>query len=421
MYASFPSVDWMPLTVAVLKIAAITVLIGGGTIAAEMEPVDLAVIEVVAGRSASDSVFVGLRSLDRVCTGFASLRDDWVMELDGDTLVVRYGDRSSLEDRDGCGFGPLLVPQWPGFQTALSAEKFVGTVPAGVSNLRLEFSMRVCEDPIVRPCEPIVVRQVLAEASIETLPRSAARLESGAWRHDPGVGVFGRPGPSLQVREDGNGLGIVWIGGAVDGGSEWVFSGGQLSDAAAALPAYAPIAGGCRVCQFPDIEMTTLDGSLDVWIRSATEIWISLPGTAGLAMSAWRPWAIRSEVRITWLDSLLFPEFGELQREAYMADLAGEWIDIDRQVAVTDGRLTIQDIEVGIESVSYRVFWSDGSGSILCGPDGDCLLVDESNNREIRFRISAVGAEKIYSPQVPCRSLSTCDGQDGGLFLIRGG
>lgn len=413
-----PSVIWMPLIMSTFNLAGVLVVLAGGMADANGE---VAVTELVAGRSGSESVFVGLSVISRSCTGFGARRDDWVMELMGDTLVVRYGDESSLEDLDGCAFGPLVVPQWPSIQVALSAEKFIGEVSADVSSVRLEFARRSCDEPASGSCNPIVVREVLAETTIQDLPRDAARLEAGAWRQDPGVGVFGRPGPSLQLREDGTGLALVWIGGRTEGGADWVFAGGQLSNAAATLQAYVPVSGGCPSCLVPDMEMELLDDSLDVWIRGATEVWISLPGTSGLPMSPWRPWSIRQEIRFTWLDGESFPALGDVAREAHMADLAGEWLDVDRQFAVTDGRLLFSARDGDIRFVGWDVSWDGGSGSLLCGPEGNCLLVDNATGRELRFRISAVGAERIYSPQVPCRSASTCDGIDGGLFLVRGG
>jgi len=390
-------------------------------LAAGTSPGDIFVTEFTAGRSSSGSVFVGVSTVDRVCSFFGALRDDWVMELEGSTLVVRYGDRSSLEDVGNCGFGPLVVPQWPGLQVALSAEKFVGAVPEDVTNVRLEFARQACEEPEPAACNPVVVRQVLAETTIQSLPRSAARLESGAWRPDPGVGVLGRPGPSMQVREDHAGLAFVWIGGGDGGGPDWVFSGGPVGDAAAALPAFAPISGGCRTCRVPDMDMALLEGSFDVWIRGTTEVWISLPGTMGFAMEAWRPWAIRKEISFGWFDDVSFPDFGGVMRNAQLADLTGEWIDVDRQLALADGRITVQPNGDDVRADGWSASWIGGSGSIRCGDRGICTFTDDGSDRELQFRISGVGAENIYSPQVPCRSTRTCDALDGGLFLVRGG
>jgi hypothetical protein len=378
--------------------------------------------EVFAGRAFDGTVFVGIGYRDPICVGFASDKSDWAMELTDSTLVVRYGDKTVASGSvGGCGFPPSAIHQSPSIQVALSAAKYVGNVPISVEQVRLEFTEEICTSPS-GPCDPIVSQRILAEVPLSPMPRTAARLEAGVYKQRPGVGPLGSPGPNLQVREDRNALSLVWIGADDDGDADWVFAGGRVLDSAAALPAYSSAAGACGYCRPPDLQMVQLQETLDVWIRNVNEIWVTRPGAGPRPMEHWRPWSIRSESELNWL--LTEPISGVRIDLGYalVSDLAGEWIDVDRVLAKADGRLVFRAIGGNISSfpeLRYEVRWDGGIGHAICGPKGECVVRDVSNGINVVFPISAVGAERVYSPSSPCRSAATCDGSFGGLFLIR--
>ncbi len=379
----------------------------------------LVLLDTIAGRSSDGTVIVGVGFLDPRCTDFAGDEDDWVMAIEDSVLVVRYGDDAAAAGGGAqCGFGPSFFSQWPSLQVVLSATNFVESVPSSVRTVRLEFSRAVCE-PAGDDCVPSVARQSLAEFDIGALPRTAARLEGGVWLPRPGVGPLGRPGPNLQVREDGNGLSLVWIGADDQGAANWVFAGGRLVDAAASLPSFSSIAGACGHCRPPDLHLVPLQESTDVWMRSATEIWVSTPARGDRPMEPWRPWSIRDEYELRWL---LSEPIGGVSIDfgfALLADLGGEWIDVDRSIAQADGRLNFRLISGSDSEVSYELTWDGGNGQATCGPNGLCVLSDMATGTSISFPISNVGAERIYAPNEPCVSPATCDGMLGGLILLR--
>lgn len=378
-------------------------------------------IEFVAGRSQDGSVLIGLRFIDQQCTGFAHEEDDWFMAVDGASLVVRYGDATAARgDSGNCGFGPLTFGQWPSLNVALSADDYLIAVPDSVQHVRLEFARTSCLPESNDVCVPDVTRFVLAEARLSPLPRTAARLEAGIWRPDPGAGSLGQPGGSLQLREDGSALSLVWIGADTAGDADWVFAGGHLPDAAAALPTFSSRAGLCAHCRPPDLHLVDLDRPVTVWIRSATEIWLGGLAVRGRSrpMQPWRPWSIRPEQNLTWPVTDPVSGVAIAQGRAQFADLEGTWQDIHRLVAHEDGQLRFERLATDSQRVVYGLAWTGGNGQAVCGPAGECT-VDHENGTTLRFPLAAIGADRIYAPSAPCSSQATCDAQLGGLFLMR--
>ncbi|MCB1636188.1 MAG: hypothetical protein KDI51_16495 [Xanthomonadales bacterium] len=377
--------------------------------------------DFVAGRSQDGSVLIGLTFIDEQCTGFAYDESDWVIAVDEDTLVVRYGDMSAANELGiNCAFPPLSIYDWPTLSVALSARDYMAEVPDAVQHVRLEVTRRVCSPEVSEYCVTTITRLVLGEAELTSLPRTAARLEAGVWRPDAGAGVIGRPGASLQVREDGSALSLVWIGADAAGAADWVAIGGQLSDAAATLPAYSSRAGLCAFCRPPELHLVALDASVTVWIRSATEIWLGGLPVRGrsLPMQPWQPWSMRSEQMLQWPLEDPVSGIAIATGRSEFADLQGEWLDVHRAIASSDGRLRFEQLSRDSQQIVYAVEWTAGQGQARCGPAGECVIEGPGSD-QVSFRLSGIGADRVYSTQAPCLSRATCDDSLGGLLLLR--
>ncbi len=371
--------------------------------AQELLPDEFTIDQTVRSES---MVLVGISILG--CTLFGE-GDDWSMHLEGNELVVVYGQATVGAPDPNCSTAPATRRAWPSFSVALTSSDFLDSVPPVVESVRFDYVRELCDSGSPANCS--VVTTFMGRSGIgSVVPEDPVSLEPGFWKREPGLNAG--VSPTLSLRTDNELISLAWIGGAVEAGAQWFFAGGRVTNGVGSLATVIPSGG-----DESSLEFTTLNETTEVWVISPNQVWVSLPGSGGKTMSPWRPWAARPASTASWQEP--DDRFG---KTASIPDLAGVWVDVQRVFAETTGYFEVSGRRfVGPETV-YDFEWDEGRGLVICGSEGICQFEDGTSERSVRVPVVAIGSERMFSPEVACPSVrGVCDGSLGTLFAVRVG